>query len=194
MCQDIRRLLKEGLPIGPYEVLDYNASLDLADASGDLAFFKKWQKVRFLQDNVIAFQDHVWGDGEIMAGYKCSPGFVVDRYRDGDRWNMLISLRETKSRGDIENFYMESKMLHSFTKRDEWWQVEMYNHTRSLKLTICFPRDKQCQRAVLFEKTRNRATILDSTSLSNLPDGRQVLTWETRNPRQFETYTIKWDW
>ena len=49
----------------------------------------------------------------------------MDRYRDGDRWNILISLRETRSRGDIEDFYIERTARNGFTKREEWRQAEI---------------------------------------------------------------------
>ena len=75
---------------GMYEILDYDSVLELLDPQGETAVFKRRQKVKFLQDNVIAFQDHVWGDGEIFAEYKVSPGLEVDRYQDGDRWNVLM--------------------------------------------------------------------------------------------------------
>ncbi len=87
---------------GMYEILDYDSTLELMDPKGEIAVFKKRQRVKFLQDSIIAFEDYAWGDGEIFSEYKCSPGKVVDRHQEGDRWNVLISLRETKSAGDIE--------------------------------------------------------------------------------------------
>ena len=43
-----------------------------------------------MQNNVIAFEDYAWGDGEIFTDYRCSPGVVVDKYQEGDRWSILI--------------------------------------------------------------------------------------------------------
>ncbi len=190
----VRRTLGQDAHEGLYEMLEYEAELTLVDVKGETAILKKRQKVRFLQDNVIAFQDHAWGNGNILADYHCSPGIEVDRYQDGDRWNILISLRETQSSGDIENFHIERQLRHSFTKTEEWWQTEMQNTTRWLKLAIVFPKDRHCQRALLCEKTRNRTMLLSSECFSDLPDGRQVLTWENKDPKRFETYTLKWSW
>jgi hypothetical protein len=47
---------------------------------------------------------------------------AVDRYRDGDRWNILISLRETKSRGDITDFRFERTVRDGFVRAEEWYQ------------------------------------------------------------------------
>ena len=52
---------------GMYEVLDYESTLELKDRGGKRATFKKREKVRYLQDNVIAYQDQAWGDGEILV-------------------------------------------------------------------------------------------------------------------------------
>ena len=50
-------------------------------------------------NGLLAFEPQ--GDGDIFVDYKCSPGVLVDR------WNVLISLRETKNAGDVTNFYIE---------------------------------------------------------------------------------------
>jgi len=179
---------------GMYEILDYDSVLELLDTKGEAAILKKRQHVKFLQDNVIAFQDYAWGDGEIFANYKCSPGTVVDRYQEGDRFNILISLRETKNSGDVEDFYIERRVKHSFTKIEEWRQVEIRHQTRRLKISIIFPKKKRCQRAVLQQRSRHRTTLLGPEHFSDLPDGRQMLTWETRKIPRFEIYTIRWKW
>lgn len=71
---------------GLYEVLSCEVTLSLVDVKGREAIYRKVQKVRFLQDHVIAYEDQAWGDGNLFADYKCSPGIPVDRYQDGNRW------------------------------------------------------------------------------------------------------------
>jgi hypothetical protein len=189
----LNHLRREGL----YEILEYDSTLELLDPQGQTAIVKKRQQVKFNQDHIIAFQDYAWGDGDCLADYKCSPGVVVDRYQEGgDRWNLLISLRETKSRGDIEDFRIVRTVKQSFTKDDEWWQVEIRHPTKRLKMTVIFPRERRCQRAVLLQRSRHRATVLGPEHFSDLPepDGRQMLVWETKNIRWFEIYTLKWRW
>ena len=46
-------------PQGMYEILSYDSTLELCDAQGKLAVFRKQQRVKFLQDNVLAFPDWV---------------------------------------------------------------------------------------------------------------------------------------
>ncbi len=51
-------------PAGLYEILDYESRLELCDPAGAVAVLTKRQRVKFLQDHVIAFEDYAWGDGE----------------------------------------------------------------------------------------------------------------------------------
>lgn len=69
-----------------------------------------------------------------------------------------------KSAGDIEDVYMGRKIKHGFTGKEEWWQIAMQHQTKSLKLSIIFPKKRRCQRAVLIERVG-------------------VVTWETANCR-----------
>jgi hypothetical protein len=190
----LRRWVNHHRREGTYEILDYDSTLELVDPKGETAIFKKQQRVKFIQNHIIAFEDYAWGDGKIFADYKCSPGTEVDRYQEGDRWNILISLRETKNSGDIEDFYIERTVKHGFTKATEARQFEIRHRIKRLKLNIIFPRQRRCQRAVLLERSRHRTTVLGPEHFSDLPDGRQLLTWEPTKVRPFEVYTLKWQW
>jgi hypothetical protein len=107
---------------------------------------------------------------------------------------VLISLRETKATGDIEEFHIERRLRGSFAAREAWWQVSMQHATHRLKVSIVFPKKRRCERALLVERNRSRTTLLDAGTLDELPDGRQVLTWESDHVKRFEMYTIKWRW
>ena len=190
--RDLREILTHGQ--GMYEILEYDSSLKLVEATGKKAILKRQQKVKFLQDHVIAFQDHVWGEGELFERYKVSPGVVADRYREGNHWNVLISLRETKSKGDIEDFYIERNAKDSFTQKDEWWQVGIWCKTQKLKLSTLFPKDRHCKRAILQTRSNNKTVILGPEHFQILPNGRQLLQWETASPPLSEVYTLRWTW
>ena len=55
------------VPKGPYEVLEYESTLEFLDPEGTHATFTKRERVRYLQDNIIAYQDQAWGDGEVRV-------------------------------------------------------------------------------------------------------------------------------
>lgn len=178
----------------PLEVLDFDSTIDLVDAAGKKAIFNRRMRVRFLQDHVIAFQDHVWGDGKALASYKVSPGYIVDQYRDGDRWNVLISLRQTRNRGEIEEFVSARTALDAFRGKEEWVQAETWLPTRRIRFHILFPKGRSCQRIWLHERSRQRTTPLSLDGVKQLPNGRTEFVWERKSPRRGEIFTLKWEW
>jgi len=100
----LRKVMQDRPYRGMYEVLEYKSTLELKDRGGKRATFKKREKVRYLQDNVIAYQDQAWGDGEILVNYRCTPGTPVDRHRSGHKTYILVSRREVKNRRDADCF------------------------------------------------------------------------------------------
>ena len=94
----VRKVIQDRSYRGMYEVIEYESTLELKDRGGKKATFKKREKVRYLQDNVIAYQDQAWGDGEILVNYRCTPGTPVDRYRSGYKTYILIVFLSTENK------------------------------------------------------------------------------------------------
>lgn len=193
---DIYELIRQWWPgnTDMYEILDYESTWEMLDTEGRIAIFRKRQRVKFLQNNIIAFEDYAWGDGEIFVDYKCAPGVVVDRYREGDRWNILISLRGTKNKDDVEEFYIERTVKNGFTNSEEWQQAEIRRRTKRLQMNVIFPSGRPCRTAVINQRSQNRPVVLGPEHFRTLPDGRQLLTWETSQVRSYDVYTLKWQW
>ena len=192
--RSVHGLLARGREQGIYDVLEHHTVLELKDTRGEVAVLKRRQKVRFLQSYVAAITDHAWGDGEIFAEYHCSPGVPVDFYQDGSRHTVLISLRESKSRGDVLKFVIRRKIVGGFCKNDECWETEVYHRTRDLSVAIIFPRGRRCRRATVTQRSTSKTVALGPKHLRFLADGRQQLTWEIRKPRLHDRYSLGWEW
>jgi len=177
-----------------YEVLDYDTELELLDVKGKKAVFRKAQKVRFLQNNVIAYYDKAWGDGDIFVNYKCSPGVEVDRFQDGYRYNILISLRETKQRGDKVTFSVERHVADGFTNSNEAFQTDIDHRTRRLSVNIIFPKLRIPTRIMLVEQNKKTTIELENKHKQLLADGRVRYTWNCESPALFESYIMRWIW
>ena len=179
---------------GLYEVLEYESTLELKDTKGQRATFHKRQKVRYLQDNIIAYQDQAWGDGEILLRYRCSPGKAVDRYRLGHKTHILISLREVKNKGDADEFNIQRVIRNGFLRSEEQWETEISHPTDQLKIRLLFPSERFPKRVVVLESDRQRSQVLPSASIRTLPDGRCQVIWEQVKPHLHERYILKWLW
>lgn len=179
---------------GMYEVLENVSQLELKDTKGRKAVFSKQQRVRFLQNKIIAYHDKAWGDGEIFADYRCSPGEPVDRYQEGHRTHVLISLRETKNRGDVEEFNIVRTIKDGFTKPIEHFQIDIDHTTRRLSFSVVFPHKRPPKDVALIEQNAARTRPLGPEHRRTLPDGRVKVTWRTEKPRLFEGYILRWEW
>ena len=58
----MRGMANEGI----YETLEYESTLEIQNRKGTKAIFNKRKKIRYLQDNISAYQDYGWGDGKIL--------------------------------------------------------------------------------------------------------------------------------
>ena len=191
----IAKNVVQGLSVkGMYEVLEYESTLELKDKGGKKATFKKREKVRYLQDNIIAYQDQAWGDGEILINYRCTPGTPVDQYRSGYKTHILISRREVKNKEDVDQFNIEWDIRRGFLRRTEHLEAHVQHLTRHLKINVIFPKTRPPKRTTLVEANRQRSYKLDENAQVDLPDGRQLVTWETSRPRLYESYILEWEW
>jgi hypothetical protein len=180
--------------VGLYEVLDFDHELELCDPDGQRAIYRKRSTVRFLQDFVTSYQDQAWGLGNAFADYKCSPGVPVDRYRDGHKYRILISLRETKRRGETMKISIDRTVRGGFRNATGWSETEISHRTRHFVTSVIFPKSRPSKTAVLIEPNAGRTTPLKPSNIQILPDGRQRIFFETPKPVLFETYTLKWTW
>ena len=178
---------------GMYDVLEYETTLELKERRGAKARFSKRQKVKYQQNNIIAYQDQAWGDGEILLNYRCSPGKEVDRYRPGKKTFILISLRETKQKGDTDEFYIEWEIKDGFMRSKEQWGTEISHRTKYLKNRIIFPKSRPPIQAWAIEQLSNKKFSLENDT-TQLPDGRWLVQWETKRPRLHGSYVITWEW
>jgi len=186
----IRGLSQEGI----YEVLDYECEVELRDKNGKLAVIKKRERLRYLQDYITSYLDQTWGDGEILQGYRCSPGTPVDEFRLGHKTYKLISLREFRNRGDIDEFNIEWKMRNGFLKSTGFWGTAINHRTKKITVKVIFPKNKPPLQASIIESNLQRRRILGKDAQKLLPTGKSMIIWEKENPRLYENYVLRWEW
>lgn len=177
-----------------YEVLEYESTLELHDTKGKIATFTKRKKVHYLQNNIIAFQDYGWGDGEQFTDYQASPGYPVDRYKIGYKTYILLSLREVKNRGDVDEFNVQWKIKNGFLKRDGFWETDISSRTNYIKINVIFPKGRPPQNLRLVEHNIRRTAALGNEAVQHMADGRWRVSWEKHKPKLYEHYIIRWDW
>lgn len=186
----LRGLSNEGM----YEVLEYESTLELRDAKGKDATFSKRMKVRYQQDDIIAFQDYGWGEGKAIQNYQSSPGVPVDKYKVGYKTYVLLSLREVKNKGDMDEFHIRWGITNGFQTANESWETEISTRMHRVQIHIIFPESRPPDKVIGVEHNVRESRQFHNRAKRRLPDGRWRVTWEIEKPRLFERYVIKWEW
>jgi hypothetical protein len=117
----------------------------------------------------------------------------VDRYRSGYKTFILISRREVKNKGDVDEFNIEWGIRQGFLRQAEQWETHVTHRTKRLKISVVFPRSRPPRHTVLIEGNRQRSGSL-ARETQVRPDGRWLVTWQTRHPRPYEKYVLQWEW
>jgi len=189
-----RKIVRGWSHEGIYEVLDYECQLELKDKNGKLATVQKREKIRYLQDYITSYQDQAWGDRNVFLNYRCSPGVPVDEFRLGHKTYKLISLRESRNKGDTDEFHIEWDMQRGFLKSTGFWGTAISHRTKKVIVKVVFPKDRPPLHTSIVESNLQRTRDLAKDAQKLLPDGRTMITWENENPRLYENYVLKWEW
>lgn len=178
---------------GLYAIVDDVDVWEIKDATGQNATMTKTRTMRFLQDGVFAIRDYAWGKGDLRADYDCTPGHPADYFTYDGRQNVLVSLRETKRRGDIETYTIKRRCVGTFTESREWVQAEILHETKQLTMTVIFPPDRPPQRAWLSQRSRGQ-DWRENLVIDGTPSGQQRIEKILVEPRRGDAYTLSWDW
>ena len=180
---------------GIYETLSSEHTWDLKTEDGSEATLTKLNRVKFLQSNVLAVPDYIWGGGS-QHMYKCSPGREVDRFQEGHQTCVIISLGQMYSRGKELDLKIERTVMDAFLEEKEWIEVKPYGGRPPIKLNVIFPANRPATAAKLIRGRagrRRKESDFDPASFA-YRDGRQLLTAEVRRPYADETIRIDWVW
>ena len=178
---------------GLYETISDASDWDIHDKTGADAALTKTRSLRFLQNGVFAIRDYAWGNGDVLADYKCAPGEAVDFYSAAGKQNIVISLRETKRRGDTGDYVITRQMKNMFPDQSEWVATEITQPTRLMSITVRFPADRPPSGAWL-KRSSDPDHKRSNLRVEGSPDGRQKISVQVAKPKLRETYTVWWEW
>ncbi len=175
-----------------YEVLNYDAVLELLDTEGRDAVYTKRQTVRFLQNQVTSWYDYGWGNGIAFAEHEVSPGKIVERQLLGSRHRIHIELPEPKSKGEVLTFTVHRSIKNGLLSPSaHWLEAELYHVARRLALRVLLPASRPVRSAHIVSL---RAPEPEAVVVLREADGRQSVAYVVPRPTIGERYTLLWDW
>jgi len=179
-------------PSYAYEVLSYEAVVELLDVEGREAAYSRHERIRFLRDDVSIVDDYGWGNGIAFAGHEIYPGEFVKRELVGSRLRSTVRLPHHYSQGDEITFSVDRTIRNGFVSPSECWlEAELYHPAKHVSLKVILPRGRPVKAARLVLPGLPGSERLDVTRLA---DGRQSISYEDEDPVQGRRYTLLWNW
>ena len=183
---------QRGTPSLPYEILRYEAAVELYDVDGRRAVYNRRELIKFLHDGVSSLDDYGWGNGIAFAGHDVSPGKLVKRRIVGSRLRSTVQLPKRYHKGDLLTFWVDRLIENGFTGPSECWlEAELYHVTERLSLKVILPPERLVRGAHLVRPGVPGGVGLPTKTLR---DGRQTISYEARRPALGSRYTVVWDW
>ena len=178
---------------GPsYEVLDSRMVWEIHATDGSKCSFSRQNEIRFLQNEVMVLSDRVWPANADIKDFKYFPGEVVDSFIDGDNRQFIISLRESKNRGETMRVESSRSVYDSFLAPSEWVAMDVSRPTGSLTMTVVLPDGRPPTKA--WGKVRSNAARHHPLVPTMRSDKRTQLERFIKRPRRGEAYYICWEW
>jgi hypothetical protein len=175
-----------------YETLSLDITLDLADRKGRTAHLRREQEVRFLAEEAGVVRDLVWGDGDVLAGYRASGAEMVDVRREGMKQVVWLGLPDRPARGERATVRSTRTIRNGFCGRDEFLETEVERPTERLRVTVTFPESRPPREASVVASP----PIVPVRRLRVRYDlgPRPYVQWKANNPRPLTRYRLRWTW
>lgn len=180
---------------GIYEILTSELTWDIE--SQTKASVTKNNQVRFIQNNVLAIPDYIWGDGKLKPQYTCNRGTKVREIQEGSRTCVVLAMDRMYKRDEEVALTIKREVLDAFNGDDEWIEVQPLAGTPDLTLDIRWPSARPVKDVTLTTTNARRNKRSVSPPLDGdlqWHGGRQRFVKRFRRPSADEVLRIDWKW
>jgi len=170
----------------PVRVLEYESTLDVKRHRGVHASFHKRERVRYLQNSIIAASRPGLGRRRVSFDYRCTPAYRST----ATAWSEDLhpySLREVKNRGDITSS-ISSGGCTGFRELDWILETEISHRTRHAQDPSDFSTRPDRPSACRLSRAHVRGRIPWSRCASATARWPLLVSLETSRPRLYERY------
>jgi hypothetical protein len=183
---------------GIYEILTSQLIWNLEAQDGSLARVTKRNRVRFIQNNVLAIPDYIWGDGAMSSDYTCTPGKKVAEHQEGAKNCVVIALDRMYKRDEELDIEIARTVRGAFTGKREWIEVKPVAGTPALSFMVIWPAGREPRDATVTieneRRNRRKVRALGDEQLAWHEGGRRKYAEHFDNPSSDEVIRVDWSW
>lgn len=182
-------LVSDSLPFPPdfasYETLSFDSYLSIL-GQGEVALFRRRQRVRFLENGVSVFIDRLWGEGVLLAGYSLSRGMgIIEALRTRKGYAMILSLPRRFKKGEVLTIETERRIVGGFANAKPYWELAMWAPTQRISLKVSMPSLLRMSDPEIVAPARGEMSFKKRGS---------DVTFAVGHPGVHVPYRLEWKW
>jgi hypothetical protein len=168
-----------------YETLEFRGRLEILDREGRVARFIRRQRIRFLEDNVTAFHDRIWGEGILFAYYAADGMRMLQPIRTLKGYVLPLALPRPFHKGEVFEVRTERRIVGAFAGAGGYWESAMAVPTDVLDIEVVTPVGLRCRRVEVHAPHRR------GLSAGARP---RALALKVSQPALDVPYRLSWSW
>jgi hypothetical protein len=169
----------------PFETIKFSGRVEILDKEGQVARFKRRQRIRFLEDGVSVFFDRIWGEGVLLAGYKTGALRIIDALPTRKGYVIVLALPRPFKRGEILDIETERKIVGAFVYDWGYWDSAMGVPTELLAIDVRTPAGLKMSRPDVVAPAHGQMD-------ANVSE--RHLTFRVSKPALDIPYKLRWNW
>jgi hypothetical protein len=168
-----------------YETLKFAGRLRILDRDRRVARFTRWQRIRFLEDDVQVFFDRLWGDGVLFAGYSAPSMRILDAFPTRKGYVVTLGLPQAFRKGETFDVVTQRRIVGAFIYDNAYWESAMGAPTELLSIDVFAPRGRTFDHPEIVAPPRGDI---------HADQHANVLRFRVRQPSVHIPYRLAWAW
>jgi hypothetical protein len=169
----------------PYETLRYSGQVDFQDPDGQVAYFSRFQSIRFLENNVTHYIDRVWGDGVLFSFYDAQTLRITEVLRARQGYLVILKLPRPFKKGEVLKIRTRRRLIGAFPASALYWDTKSAMPAEMLALKVVAPEGRRLTSPELFAPLRGQFDLREQPN---------QLNFRVDEPGIGANYRIAWSW
>jgi hypothetical protein len=186
-----------------YDSIRTKTEWEILDPEGQRSVLRQNRTIKFRQNDVMVIREYVWGDSYYngtrpqIDDFYVKPGTILDIYREGGRFVILIALDKTYNDGEELDYHFERKELNAFTRNKEWVEFQPFTNSKYDEIVVTLPDERKIKKVIARFRHGDYSQVYElgeNNFLFEILENKQRISWKIQNAIPRSSYFVEWEW
>lgn len=176
-----------------YEIIFNHINIKLIDNLGKNASYNKIQLIKILEPTRF-IDGFIISEGLVdTKSIEFERGEIREIRKDLGKIYISVDLGRILNEGEMITHSFNCKLVNTFIKNDEFWEINSVSKSNFNKITVEFPKGRPCK-SYESEITRNFQRINCIQPILRKKNNVDILDFEIITKQQYDKIRLKWKW